>query len=178
MSYSLQLYLTNIASIEAVIDSKDQTKLTEIIEYDFSEDNSDGHEEFNLTVSEETKPALECLVMGTQDSELDPADYGYALELIVASMGERLETALFKETRYSYLEQVQYVLPLVERPMPFKLPEWEGYPSVGYMTNQECKEFEGNLNHPEPIVRAGRDEIFDWIAAAANENADLIGFWY
>ncbi|MEQ8637591.1 DUF7691 family protein [Gimesia maris] len=178
MSYSLQLYLTNIASIEKIIDSKDQTILSEILESDFSEDNSDGHEEFNQTVSEEIKSALENLVMGTPDRELDPADYGYALELIVASKGERLETALFKETRYSFLEQVQYVLPLVERPLPFKIPTWEGFPSVGYMTNQECKEFEGDLDHPEPIVRAGRDELFDWIAAAANENADLIGFWY
>mgnify|MGYP003130434583 CR=1 FL=1 len=85
MSYSLQLYLTNIASIEAIIDSKDQTKLSEILESDFSEDNSDGHEEFNLAVSEEIKSALESLVMGTQDRELDRTDYGYALQQIVAS---------------------------------------------------------------------------------------------
>ena len=186
MSSSLNAYLVDLASLEQVIASG-RTELVPQIQQSWlnlAETPADRDES-----PDESEPLLDAIVrqiiLGVSEqhaglyNESDPSlAWGLAMERIVNFLGERLETQYFRETRYSYLQAVQYVLPLVERGLPVSTPLDFGPLAAGYLRRDECRTIEIDLNHPEPVVRAGRDEFADWCEAAASEDLDLVAFWY
>lgn len=186
MSYSLNVYMIDLGEAKRVIGCKDTKLLEKIRKHkltsDADDEDSDEEQEAAETDEEDEElsedVALEHLIMGTRPVAGQAHVYGYALERICRFLGERLDTCYFEGTNSRYLDQVKYVNSLVSRGPPVKLPPIDDFPAIGYLTRDECKSFDcTDLDHPNREVRAGRNELFEWIEAAANEGKDLIGFW-
>lgn len=178
MSYSLVVYLVDQDQISTIINSKDSDlfhRLKEHILDDLDEDEWED-EDFNF------KAGLEHLVFGVPISKDDQHMAGYGLEkLCQFADGEMMDTDRFDSIRYDFLEKVKCVLPLVNRGAPFAITSWDDFPYVGYLPRDECKKLSAEteeLDHPDQQVLLAQNDFFKWVDAAADENKDLIGFYY
>lgn len=167
MSYSLAVYLIDLDELRAAVASE----RVDLLDLPLGFQDHTGE---LITLSD----ALRHVVYGTCREGKDAYLYGIALECLAERLGERLDAPLFETTRSEYLEQVYYVLPLVRRGPPVRLPPWRSFPYIGFLAYEECLSHEEiTLDHADQEVRAGRFEFSEWVEAASAEKKGLLGFW-
>ena len=135
--------------------------------------------------------ALQAIVDGGPFKKSFPEVYVSAVGLLCASLGERLETLQLADEDASLLSAAETALQecgvadrlsvavLLRRGAPFDIPQPEGLPALGYLTNPDVEVAlqcyrSLDLSKLPPAVRGVLDHIGTWLQAATDAREALV----
>lgn len=88
---------------------------------------------------------------------------------------------MFQDTGDEYLEEVGGIQELLSAGPPLPIPQTGDFPVVGHYPPQAARDALERLEalppHPESVVNQGREQLGDWLHAAAREVQGTVIFY-
>lgn len=192
MGYSYSVYAVDLKALRKLWGKKNRDLLEEI--RDEQEDEiADNYASFEDEIIEEGAPVIARAVYeifaGKPEKKQHGFQYGYALEMIVRQIGERIDDEeltwfdelldpLLKKARCPDTEQMMgsFVLPL-------KIPMPNDFPEIGIVEPAGCIAAIGALATVRPMTKDDDtlmviDEVRGWFESAKKKKCGLVWFIY
>ncbi|MFD6358203.1 DUF7691 family protein [Nocardia tengchongensis] len=176
MSRILHVYLVDLAELEAVVGSKDDGLLNQVLaggrlSVTFQISDQEGHIERN-------KDALRTIFAGGPFDEDRAEHYVEALELICRQLGPYVGDVNFRFGNGSLPSVIEDLATGMMGKAPFPMTEWNGW---GFMSKKACakevRQWERRVAKDPDYLNGYGEPIADWLRESKTAKKDLIGFW-
>jgi hypothetical protein len=183
MSYTLSLYAVSIDQLRRTLGGGDDQLLESIQAHQPREWSRRESEELAST-GEVVQQLVKC---GRVTASVPAPEVGYALEMLCAEIGGRIESSEFDGISRIYLERIarklKWAAKLFGPRMPVDVPASQGFPVVGHMTHPEIVAAmesldESKCDQSEDDVALGCVALVDALSYARESGHDLIAFYY
>ena len=188
MSYTLEPFLVDLAEIRKAVGGGDAELISAVMEYHPEafemgvEDAQDEVEEDEEEIS--MSQALTELISGKLTSPDSAHQYGYALKELCDYLGEDVDRDMWCGVRWIAMEESGLDKIVEGSGSPVPLPDNPGtFPTIGYLTREKVRERvsqlgDDHLTADDDDMQELLDEYEEWLRAAAEQNKDIIFFYY
>ena len=189
MSYGVHAYVVDTRSLISLIGSDDRTFVGAMTK-NARENIAALNEEFELEIEEgeflPLEDAVGELVSGRFSSDdMNPAQYGYALEIICGSMGVQIGPDHFTQLSVSYLNDIPVLGHVIYDAGPLEglIPMPDDFPGIGFVANDQV---DTRLADIRGAMQANEDddaavlyrEYASWLESAKASRRGLVTFMY
>lgn len=204
MSYTVCPYLLKIDDLKSVVGSCDQVLLTAVLKNKAEENGDVWDEEPNEDNCDECidddndapedddddgdiKTVIHAIINGDLNNEnIQPYQYGYALEAICQYLGEREFVEALESVRgaWTFDEMWSWIL---ESKSPVPLPDDGDFPSIGHLYHTDIQteldrtnalDFSDYHENDQEMYTEIRESLIELYETALKKQLDIITFYY
>ena len=193
MGYSFSVYAVDLDKLTAVAGKNDRKLLAAVLKKQ-AEEIADNDESFEEEIAKGTPSlavALQQIIEGKIKAPKGSGyQYGYALEVLCAHLGERIEEedlSWFHEFIDGYLKKVKSrssMKLLGEDKLPIRIPKPDDFPGIGSITLEQVIAATpfftaaAKLATDDDDATEVFDEIVGWLKVAKKKKRGLVWFVY
>jgi hypothetical protein len=206
MSYTVSPYLLKIDDLKKVVGSNDQTLFTAVLKNKAEEDgdvweeepeendecvddDNDNEEDDDENIDDEDgiKQAICAIINGDLNNEnIEPYQYGYALEVICQYLGEREFIEALESVRGSWTFNEMWSWILESKP-PVPIPDDGDFPCIGHLYHADIQkeldrtnalDFSNRNEKEQEMYTEIRESLVELYETAIKEQFDIMTFYY